>query len=470
DQAATEDQPFAFDVPAGVFGDADVGDSLVLTAGLADGSPLPSWLWFDGARFGGTPLNADVGSYRIRLTATDGAGAAASDDFQVVVANVNDAPVIAHAMKQQMFEAGTRFSFAIPPGTFADEDAGDTLTIAAASAGGDALPAWLRFDPGTATFSGMTSSRLNGFWPIELTATDASGASVSTDFGLVIYAQEGAFVRGDARDNILFGGIGDEKLEAKGGNDVLFGGLGNDTMKGGQGNDILQGGEGNDALKGGNGRELLDGGNGDDTIVAGTGSDLIVGGRGNDTIRTGSGSDVILFNRGDGADTVIGDGRGDNTLSLGGGIRAGDLSLSKAGKDLIVVAGEGDRIVLKDWYGGKHDVLNLQIIEDASAEFDDRRVRAFDFAGLARAFDAARMESPGLTSWALTNALMQHHLWSSDDVAFGGDLASWYAAKGTFAGMSVAAAQEAIGAPGFGREAHALAPFAGLQEGLLKLA
>ena len=186
--------------------------------------------------------------------------------------------------------------------------------------------------------------------------------------------------------------------------------------------------------------------------------------------RTGSGSDVILFNRGDGADTVIADGRGDNTLSFGGGIRASDLSLSKSGKDLIVVAGGDDRIVLKDWYGGKHDILNLQIIEDASTAFDNRRVQAFDFASVARSFDAARAESPGLTSWAVTNALMEHHLWSSDEMALGGDLASWYAAKGSFAGMSVSAAQEVIGAPGFGRDAQALRPFTGLQEGLLKLA
>lgn len=64
-----------------------------------------------------------------------------------------------------------------------------------------------------------------------------------------------------------------------------------------------------------------------------------LGGTGNDLIRAGSGRDVILFNRGDGADTVIADRAGDNTLSFGGGIRYSDLRLSRSGKDLVLNAG-----------------------------------------------------------------------------------------------------------------------------------
>jgi hypothetical protein len=37
-------------------------------------------------------------------------------------------------------------------------------------------------------------------------------------------------------------------------------------------------------------------------------------------------------------------------------------------------------------------------------------------------------------------------------------------------GISIQAAQEAVGAPGFGSDAQTLRPFAGLQEGFAKLA
>jgi hypothetical protein len=97
-------------------------------------------------------------------------------------------------------------------------------------------------------------------------------------------------------------------------------------------------------------------------------------------------------------------------------------------------------------------------------------VQTFDFLGLVGAFDAARAASPGLTSWALTNALLDWHLAHSDEEAIGGDLAYWYGKNRSLTGISIQAAQEAVGAPGFGSDAQTLRPFAGLQEGFAKLA
>jgi len=77
-------------------------------------------------------------------------------------------------------------------------------------------------------------------------------------------------------------------------------------------------------------------------------------------------------------------------------------------------------------------------------------VQTFDFLGMVGAFDRARGASPGLTSWALTNALLQFHLSGADDFALGGDLAYWYAKNRGFGGISLAAAQQVIGAAGFG--------------------
>jgi hypothetical protein len=89
DQVATEDTAFSFTFAANTFNDVDVGDTLTYT------SDAGGWLSFNAATrtFTGTPLNADVGTTTVTVTATDGSGASVSDSFDIVVNNVNDAPV-----------------------------------------------------------------------------------------------------------------------------------------------------------------------------------------------------------------------------------------------------------------------------------------------------------------------------------------------------------------------------------------
>ena len=45
-RASPEDTPWTFQIPADTFSDAN-GDPLTLTATLANGDPLPSWLSFN---------------------------------------------------------------------------------------------------------------------------------------------------------------------------------------------------------------------------------------------------------------------------------------------------------------------------------------------------------------------------------------------------------------------------------------
>jgi hypothetical protein len=84
-------------------------------------------------------------------------------------------------------------------------------------------------------------------------------------------------------------------------------------------------------------------------------------------------------------------------------------------------------------------------------------------------FDQVLAQTPGLTSWAMTNALLQFHLSGSDDAALGGDLAYWYGKNGSLDGIGLQMAQQVIGAASFGAEAQALRPFSGLQDGFVKL-
>jgi Ca2+-binding RTX toxin-like protein len=389
----------------------------------------------------------------------------------------NSAPQVANPLVDRSLEAGTALEFIVPADAFTDAD-GESLALGASLYGGGALPAWLAFDPATGRFTGAPLSTHVGISHIAVTATDPNGETAISDFGLIVHAAAGSTVTGSAGDDHLFGGTGDETLIARGGSDYAYGDVGNDLLRGGAGTDVLQGGAGSDVLRGGAGQSVLDGGAGDDLIYGGAGSAFIAGGAGNDILRVGQGSDVIAFNAGDGMDTLYGGRDGGNTLSFGGGIRYSDIRFSKSGKDLVVSTGEGEGVTLKNWYGGNHSVLTLQVMLDATDEFDaasgdpllNQRVQTFDFAGLVGAYDAARVATPGLTSWEVTNALLAFHLSGADDAAIGGDLAYWYGKNGGFTGIGLQYAQQVIGSASFGSEAQSLRPFSGLQEGLVKLA
>lgn len=188
DQTADEDIAFSFTVPADTFADVDAGDALSYSAKLADGTSLPSWLSFNAATrtFSGTPVNADVGILNLQVTATDLSGEAVSSTFALSINNVNDAPTVAVALANRTTDEDTLFSFTVPAGTFADVDAGDSLSYAATLADGSGLPSWLNFDAATRTFSGTPGNDDVGVIALKVTATDLAGESVSSSFNLTV--------------------------------------------------------------------------------------------------------------------------------------------------------------------------------------------------------------------------------------------------------------------------------------------
>lgn len=203
---------------------------------------------------------------------------------------------------------------------------------------------------------------------------------------------------GNAGDDVLRGGAGNDRLDGGEGADSLFGGAGNDQLNGVEtadlaaiggedrdivradsaagieivldrsievfrgtdfadrvdasattagidlrtfgGDDVLIGGSGNDKLYGGDGNDEIFGLDGNDRIVAGAGNDVIFGNGGNDTIDGKDGDDELLGGAGD--DKLDG-GEGDDTLDGGVG---NDQLVGRAGADLYLFArGTGsDRI------------------------------------------------------------------------------------------------------------------------------
>ncbi len=169
DLGSAEDMAIDIALPAGTFADLD-GDTLVLTARLADGSALPTWLSFDGGRLTGTPPADYNGFVDIEVTASDGALTVA-DVFRLTVTPVNDAPALLAPLADALFDEDQAIDPALPAGAFADVD-GDALTLSATLAGGAPLPSWLTFADGR--FTGTPPANYNGVIDIAVTASDGA--------------------------------------------------------------------------------------------------------------------------------------------------------------------------------------------------------------------------------------------------------------------------------------------------------
>ncbi len=186
-QNAPEDAPFNFVVDANTFSDVD-GDGLTYSATLAGGGALPAWLSFDAATrtFSGTPTNSDVGTVSITVNVNDGQGGVASDTFDIVIANTNDAPVVNNPINDQVATEDSAFNFTFPANAFSDPDLGDSLTYSAELTGGGALPAWLNFDAATRTFSGTPVNNDVGTFSVSVTADDGNGGTATDIFDITV--------------------------------------------------------------------------------------------------------------------------------------------------------------------------------------------------------------------------------------------------------------------------------------------
>ena len=129
-----------------------------------------------------------AGAASIGVSVSDGIAPAVTGTYHLsaAAAAVNNAPTVANAVPDQTASEGSAFNFQFAANTFADVDVGDTLSYTAQLAGGGALPAWLTFDPGTRTFSGIPANV--GTVSIEVVADDGHGGTVSDRFELVIGA------------------------------------------------------------------------------------------------------------------------------------------------------------------------------------------------------------------------------------------------------------------------------------------
>lgn len=315
---------FRYTLPANTFSDPDPGDVLTYSARLVDGSALPSWLVFDPGShdFLGSPDDGDVGSFNVKVTATDRSFATASDTFTVSVvprttsattpttttpvpqttdtgtpAAANQAPTTAD--NAASLKEGGAYAFAAASFPFSDADAGDALqsvTVVSLPADGQLKLAGSLVQAGQSIArADLDSGRLTyeapapvKDWAQSFAFQVSDGKSASSNTGLfsLDLVPSGAAIRGTDAG---------ERLKGAGKADLLLGQGGNDTLDGKGGGDRLYGEDGKDALKGGAGNDFLSGGAGDDKLYGQDGKDVLAGGAGSDLLDGGAGKDVYLY-------------------------------------------------------------------------------------------------------------------------------------------------------------------------------
>jgi Ca2+-binding RTX toxin-like protein len=120
----------------------------------------------------------------------------------------------------------------------------------------------------------------------------------------------------------LFGSVGADLIDARGGNDRIDAKAGDDTVYAGTGNDDVDAGAGNDWVEGGDGEDYLYGDEGNDRLIGGAGIDFLSG----DVSRN------YVVNRGFVPDSST-QLAGDDVLE--GGVSAMDMLIGGGGRDSI---------------------------------------------------------------------------------------------------------------------------------------
>ncbi|MEM7806581.1 MAG: calcium-binding protein, partial [Planctomycetota bacterium] len=196
----------------------------------------------------------------------------------------------------------------------------------------------------------------------EITAsTTGRGATVFGGFGndIITGTPDADAISGD---DSVFGGVGNDVINALDGDDLIITHDGNNTVDAGPGNDSVEGGLNVDVVTGGAGDDFIQLGSGNDTATGNAGLDTITGGAGNDDIDGGTDADVLsggplndLVVGGEGDDTIAGNAGDDTLVGHGGndrvtgddtdeGFGGNDSLFGGAGSDILRAGGGNDQL------------------------------------------------------------------------------------------------------------------------------
>jgi hypothetical protein len=151
--------------------------------------------------------------YDVNVVATDAAGNAVTQAVTVTVNNVNEAPVVAVPLIDQVAVLSKAFTYVVPTGAFTDVDAGTAVTYSATLVSGADLSTatgWtgLAFNATTHTFTGTATDATTGDIDVRVTASDGT-LSVYDDFHInavsapALSTTLGGVLNFDVRSNIV---------------------------------------------------------------------------------------------------------------------------------------------------------------------------------------------------------------------------------------------------------------------------
>ncbi|UVM03320.1 peroxidase family protein [Pseudomonas laurylsulfatiphila] len=218
-----------------------------------------------------------------------------------------------------------------------------------------------------------------------------------------------SYTLGANLEHMIFTGVGNFTGNGNALNNIITAGTGNDTLNGGDGNDTLLGATGNDFLIGGAGNDRMVGGVGGDTFNVNSTGDLVteVAGEGEDSVQTtlnsytlGANVEHMIFTgvgnfvgNGNASNNVITGGVGNDTLTGGDG---GDTLLGGAGNDILDGGAGNDAMT----GGAGNDTMNASAGDDVfvfGAAFGNDRIIGFD-ANAAGGQDLLNFVGVGITA------------------------------------------------------------------------
>ena len=169
-------------------------------------------------------------------------------------------------------------------------------------------------------------SPLFGRWPDFFTANDLNALAAIWGPEQQQLSSLGEGREGGDYSEAFLGGMGDDMIRSKGGDDKVSGGLGVDALF-----------AGDDWINGDQGDDRLDGQLGDDLIHGGLGNDWLNGGSGNDWLSGGVGADAFVLSEGFDVVTDFDFFSGDRVLVASGS----EFRIRQVGADLQVSADFG---------------------------------------------------------------------------------------------------------------------------------
>lgn len=119
-----------------------------------------------------------------RYVFADGVVLDAAEFWQRLVANVAAPPRLVQPLENRAVYVGQAFTLQLPAASFIDPNPGTELVYSASLANGNPLPAWLRFDSTTDSFTGTAPSGALGSYAVRVRATDPDGLTAEDVFGL----------------------------------------------------------------------------------------------------------------------------------------------------------------------------------------------------------------------------------------------------------------------------------------------